>query len=140
MEDLIKFADKNLTEAVESGYDEAAIRYWLGYLNGVRAEKKATVEMNKINYEERKKVYQAALGKWGADLQTMMAVEEMSELTKEICKIKRGKMDLDALADEIADVTIMLEQLREIYGLNDAVCDHMDAKILRLQSRVGGAL
>ena len=140
MEDLIKFADKNLTEAVESGYDEAAIRYWLGYLNGVRAEKKATVRMNKINYEDRKKVYQAALRKWGADLQTMMAVEEMSELTKEICKIKRGKMDLDALADEIADVTIMLEQLREIYGLNDAVCDHMDAKILRLQSRVGGAL
>ena len=139
MEDLIKFADKNLTEAVESGYDEAAIRYWLGYLNGVRAEKKATVEMNKINYEDRKKVYQAALNKWGVDLQTMMAVEEMSELTKEICKIKRGKMDLDALADEIADVTIMLEQLREIYGLNDAVCDHMDAKILRLQSRVGGA-
>ena len=140
MEDLIKFAYKNLTEAVESGYDEAAIRYWLGYLNGVRAEKKATGEMNKINYEDRKKVYQAALRKWGADLQTMMAVEEMSELTKEICKIKRGKMDLDALADEIADVTIMLEQLREIYGLNDAVCDHMDAKILRLQSRVGGAL
>ena len=140
MEDLIKFADQNLAEAVESGYDEAAIRYWLGYLNGVRAEKKATVEMNKINYEDRKKVYQAALWKWGADLQTMMAVEEMSELTKEICKIKRGKMDLDAMADEIADVTIMLEQLREIYGLNDAVCDHMDAKILRLQSRVGGAL
>ena len=140
MEDLIKFADQNLAEAVESGYDEAAIRYWLGYLNGVRAEKKATGEMNKINYEDRKKVYQAALNKWGADLQTMMAVEEMSELTKEICKIKRGKMDLDALADEIADVTIMLEQLREIYGLNDAVCDHMDAKILRLQRRVGGAL
>ena len=140
MEDLIKFADKNLTEAVESGYDEAAIRYWLGYLNGVRAEKKATGEMNKINYEDRKNVYQAALRKWGVGLQTMMAVEEMSELTKEICKIKRGKIDLDALADEIADVTIMLEQLREIYGLNDAVCDHMDAKILRLQSRVGGAL
>lgn len=140
MEDLIKFADQNLAEAVESGYDEAAIRYWLGYLNGVRAEKKATWEMNKINYEDRKTVYQAALRKWGVDLQTMMAVEEMSELTKEICKIKRGKIDLDALADEIADVTIMLEQLREIYGLNDAVCDHMDAKILRLQSRVGGAL
>ena len=139
MEDLIKFADKNLAEAVESGYDEAAIRYWLGYLNGVRAEKKAAVEMNKINYEDRKKVYQAALRKWGVDLQTMMDVEEISELTKEICKIKRGKIDLEALADEIADVTIMLEQLREIYGLNDAVCDHMDAKILRLQSRVGGA-
>ena len=131
MEDLIKFADQNLTEAVESGYDEAAIRYWLGYLNGVRAEKKATVEMNKINYEKRKKIYQAALNKWGVDLQTMMAVEEMSELTKEICKIKRGKMDLDALADEIADVTIMLEQLREMYGLHDAVCAHMVANSMR---------
>ena len=33
-------------------------------------------------------------------------------------------------------MTIMLEQLRLIYGLNDAVCDHMDKKIARLKSRL----
>ena len=90
--------------------------------------------VNKVTYEERKAIYEAALEKWGARAQTMMAVEEMSELTKEICKMYRGKRDMEAMADEIADVTITLEQLRLIYDINDLVCEHMDAKVLRLKS------
>lgn len=93
--------------------------------------------MNAVTYEERKATYKVALRKWGADAQTMMAIEEMSELTKEICKLGRGKRDMESLADEIADVTIMLEQLRLIYELNDRVCAHMDEKIRRLQDRLG---
>lgn len=93
--------------------------------------------MNQITYEERKLTYLAAVHMYGVEAQTKMAIEEMSELIKEICKIGRGKRDMEAFADEIADVTIMLEQLRLIYGLNDAVCKHMDAKVLRLQSRLG---
>lgn len=95
--------------------------------------------MNQVPYEERKAVYEAALNKWGKEAQTQMAIEEMAELTKEICKLHRGKQDLEALADEIADVTIMLEQLRLMYGINDLVCKHMDDKILRLQNRVAAA-
>ena len=93
--------------------------------------------MNAIDYERRKATYQVALEAWGPEAQTMMAVEEMSELTKEICKIWRGKIDREALADEIADVTIMLEQLRLIYNVHDAVCAHMDKKIRRLKGRLG---
>lgn len=93
--------------------------------------------MNAIDYERRKATYQVALEAWGPEAQTKMAVEEMSELTKEICKIWRGKIDREALADEIADVTIMLEQLRLIYNVNDAVCAHMDKKIQRLKGRLG---
>lgn len=92
--------------------------------------------MNKIGYEERKEVYLSAIEKWGIDLQSCMAIEEMSELTKEICKIRRGKNDPDALADEIADVTIMLEQLRIMFCLNELVCQHMDEKITRLKGRL----
>lgn len=95
--------------------------------------------MNKINYDERKTTYRVAIRKFGIDAQVLMAIEEMSELTKEICKIPRGKKNLEALADEIADVTIMLEQLRLIYDLNDAVCEHMDMKIRRLQERLSMA-
>lgn len=95
--------------------------------------------MNKINYDERKATYRVAIRKYGVDAQVLMAIEEMSELIKEICKIPRGKKDLEALADEIADVTIMLEQLRLIYDLNDTVCEHMDMKIRRLQERLSMA-
>ena len=92
--------------------------------------------MNRISYEERVQIYRQAIDAWGAENQEKMVVEEMSELTKEICKHWRGRDNLDAIADEIADVTIMLEQMRLIYNLNDSVCSHMDTKILRLQDRL----
>lgn len=92
---------------------------------------------DEVIYEERKATYRVALRKWGVAAQTMMAIEEMSELTKEICKLGRGKCDMESLADEIADVTIMLEQLRLIYDLDDRVCAHMAEKIRRLQGRLG---
>ena len=93
--------------------------------------------MKNISYEERKATYKVALRKWGIDSQVMMAVEEMSELTKEICKIFRGKGTMDDLADEIADVLITLEQLKFIYEIGDMVDDHINAKIYRLQERLG---
>lgn len=93
--------------------------------------------MKNITYEERKATYKVALRKWGIDSQVMMAVEEMSELTKEICKIFRGKGTMDDLADEIADVLITLEQLKLIYEIGDMVDDHINAKIYRLQERLG---
>ena len=37
--------------------------------------------------------------------------EEMSELQKELCKHDRGKDNREAIAEEIADVQIMLEQM-----------------------------
>lgn len=92
--------------------------------------------MNKVTYEARKGIYKNALAKWGAENQMIVAMEEMSELTKELCKIIRGKKDLEALAEEIADVTVMMEQLRIIFDCNDLVCAYMDGKIQRLQSRI----
>lgn len=92
--------------------------------------------MNKITYEERQPVYEAAIAKWGAEAQAWMVIEEMSELAKELCKARRGKNDPVALADEVADVTIMLEQVRLMFGLNDLVSERMDAKIKRLCARL----
>ena len=36
-------------------------------------------------------IYREALNKWGAEAQTLMVFEEMSELQKELCKHARGK-------------------------------------------------
>lgn len=100
--------------------------------------------MNKIGYEDRKFVYTHAIDKYGIKPQMMMVIEEMSELTKAICKFFRvpGYLEpdegiIDSIAEEAADVTIMLEQLRLILGINDSVCEHMDEKVERLAERLG---
>ena len=60
------------------------------------------------------KVYGMCLSKWGQTAQIDMCIEEMAELTKALCKAKRHKRPSDWLHliyEEIADVTIMLEQV-----------------------------
>lgn len=92
--------------------------------------------MNQISYEERVKVYNKALGTYGERAQMVVAVEELSECQKEICKFLRGIGNAGNLAEEIADATIMLEQIRIISGLNEMVCEKMDQKIRRLDDRL----
>lgn len=92
--------------------------------------------MNKIPYMERCEVYRKAIAKYGADKQMTVAIEEMSEVIKELCKLQRGIGNRDHLAEEIADATIVLEQMRMLFNLNQAVCDKMDEKIERLQRKV----
>lgn len=92
--------------------------------------------MNKINYEERTKVYTDALKTFGATAQLVVALEEMSEVQKEICKALRGDCNTLHLAEEVADATIMLEQVRQIFGINDEVCRAMDEKVARLHQRI----
>lgn len=92
--------------------------------------------MNKIGYVERCAVYSNALDVFGGDTQLTVAVEELSECQKEICKFLRGDGDLEHLAEEVADATIMLEQVRIMFDINDATCRHMDAKIKRLKKRI----
>ena len=96
--------------------------------------------MNKITYEERAKVYTDALTTYGANAQLIVALEEMSELQKEICTALRGRVHPAHLAEEIADVQSMLEQVRLIFSIPDkTVGCMMDNKIIRLQQRIEAA-
>lgn len=92
--------------------------------------------MNEIGYEQRKSVYMDALTAYGTRNQLIVAVEELSECQKEICKFLRGCCNIENLAEEVADATIMLEQVRIMFDINDATCRHMDAKIERLKKRI----
>ena len=72
-------------------------------------------------------LYKQALATWGIGSQLMMAIEEMSELTKEICKYRRFQ-DKQAsyrenIKEEIADVLIMIEQLKYIFKYTDEDID-----------------
>ena len=76
---------------------------------------------------------EAAILKYGAENQTNIAIEEMSELTKALLKHKRyvrlteheeaneqeTTMLYDNVTEEMADVIIMLVQLQMIYDNRD---------------------
>lgn len=81
-------------------------------------------------------VLKAALDKWGADVQTMMVFEEMAELQKELCKHARGADNRVHIAEEIADVQIMLEQMMIIHDCKELVYDFRNGKIYRLKIRI----
>lgn len=95
--------------------------------------------MNQIPYDKRAEIYAEALATFGPNIQLVVALEELSEVQKEICKALRGGVSVYHLAEEVADATIMLEQVRQIFGINDEVCRAMDAKVLRLQQRIENA-
>ncbi len=82
-------------------------------------------------------VLEKAIETYGRDAQLNVAVEELSELIKEICKSKRGSNNRDNIIEEMADCYIMLDQLTIIFGIKYSEIKKItDAKILRLENRL----
>lgn len=74
----------------------------------------------------------------GKEHQQLVAIEEMSELTKEIVKKFRNKNATNIhLYEEIGDVLIMLKQLIIMYDCSFEVSDVIGYKIKRLADRLG---
>lgn len=78
----------------------------------------------------------AAVSTWGKDAQAKMLLEEMAELQKEICKAWRGKDNEVEIAEEVADVEVMLAQIKMIFGIDASVGVYRNAKIERLRQRL----
>lgn len=89
-----------------------------------------------MNEIDRNKSYQTFLDAWGEKAQIMMCVEEMSELTKALCKYLRFKKhgiseELNFnIKEEIADVFNMLNQLKMVFG-EEEIMKIADEKIER---------
>lgn len=81
-------------------------------------------------------VCQRAVDTYGEEPQLIICMEEMAELTKELTKHLRGRDNLPQIAEEVADVEIMLEQVKLLFDLRDAVADAKEAKLLRLRERI----
>ena len=93
--------------------------------------------------EERRALLDRAITAYGAPAQMDMAVEEMAELTKALCKVKRvscaaeAKAVLENVVEEMADVQIMLDQIRIIFGRSTAEAE--ECKLERLKKRLDTA-
>lgn len=81
-------------------------------------------------------VYTKAFDLYGKEKQCIVALEELSECQKEICKHLRGNGNMAHLAEEVADAAIMLEQLCLMFDMTDCVCNFMEQKVMRLNERM----
>jgi NTP pyrophosphatase (non-canonical NTP hydrolase) len=86
-------------------------------------------------------LYARAEAKWGAESQFLMLAEEAAELSAAVIHFLRGG-DIDELLEEIADVQIMIEQIKHhfIEHGNKEFCDHLVGiqyqKLIRLRDRL----
>lgn len=89
-----------------------------------------------INKTRENEILLSALTKFGDHAQTVLVFEEMSELAKELCKNMRGKDNRDAIAEEIADVRIMLDQMEILHDCAASVSRWRESKLHRLSLRL----
>lgn len=93
-----------------------------------------------MDERERRDIMLRAIHRYGETAQIDMAVEEMAELAKALCKVKRatpGAATTAAIAnviEEIADVQIMLDQLRLIFARSTDEVE--EDKLRRLLARI----
>lgn len=81
-------------------------------------------------------VYTTAVKKCGKEHQLILCMEEMAELTKELSKNIRGSKNITNISEEMADVEIMLEQLRVIFSNRSEVDTIKAEKLIRLADRL----
>lgn len=88
----------------------------------------------------RDEILKNALKHYGANSQRIVAIEEMSELIKELCKVlckvARGEENAAHIAEEIADVRIMLDQMEILFDCAGAAAAYQAAKVERLRKRL----
>ena len=84
----------------------------------------------------KREIYEKALSAFGIHAQVGMVFEEMAELQKALCKWERGKPDMENIAEEIADVQIMLEQMTQFFCIREQVEMEKDRKLSRLWDRM----
>lgn len=90
-----------------------------------------------ISRKEIINTYKQAIKTYGEHAQKLMAIEEMSELTKEICKDFRWKLNREHLIEEMADVLIMLDQMLILYKISGEEVGLMRIKkVERLKERL----
>lgn len=82
--------------------------------------------------KERIELYNKAIDTWGVEAQRNMAFEEIGELITALAQDRRGRVTKEEIITELADVTIMCEQLATILGYDDYEKE-IDRKLIRLR-------
>ena len=83
------------------------------------------------------KIYKTLLEKY-EEKQVIVAIEELSELQKELCKSLRGQHNQENIVEEISDVLIMIDQMKIYFGIKEVEIEKIKKyKIERTKERLG---
>ncbi len=85
--------------------------------------------------KENLEIFDKALSTYGIDKQKWMLVEECGELLNALAKHIRGRGSFEELNTELADVSIMVEQIARFYGWEEFLEERV-RKIKRLKNRL----
>ena len=80
-------------------------------------------------------VYMAALEKYGVHNQINQLCEECAELIVAVNHARRGRVGREEVISELVDVSIMLEQMKLVYGPDEWARAYTE-KIGRLEIRI----
>ncbi len=72
-----------------------------------------------MEYNINEKIISESIQRYGKNNQSTVCMEECAELIQAISKAKRGKIDRDNMIEEIADVLICIEMLKQMYMISD---------------------
>lgn len=89
-----------------------------------------------MSEDQEVEILKDALYHFGYNHQGTKCIEEMSELTKELCKEKDGHGNLNHIAEEIADVLITIDQMIIYHDIYFAVAQYRTEKLERLRYKV----
>lgn len=93
-----------------------------------------TEEDRMTDYERN--IFEKALDFYGTEHQTTKLLEEMGELGVELCRMQDGRSSLDRVASEMADVSILLDQLQMRWQCGGLVQRWRLEKTRRLEERL----
>lgn len=85
---------------------------------------------------DEKEVFNDAVYYFGKQHQRQKAIEELSELIKEVSKEQIGEGNIEHLAEEMADVEITMEQLKIMYDNAALVGQYREKKVSRLAGMI----
>lgn len=84
---------------------------------------------------EKEELYLKAIDTWGQMPQINMVNEECGELITSLARYLRGRDTVDDVITEIADVSIMMEQMAVLFG-KEQFEKEKERKLQRLKERL----
>jgi hypothetical protein len=92
--------------------------------------------MGEYEMMSSKKICKEALAVFGGKRQIKKCVEELNELSVALLHCDDGKDTVEHVAEEIADVEIMLQQMTLLFGCRTSVEKHRARKLEQLAFKV----